>query len=92
MKAVADEILVRHVQDYWLARIGGASPYANVLEALAPSARERFPTALNLLAGPHRGAIIDVDQQRRVAATLAATSWGVERDVGRAVVQLWNAR
>lgn len=89
---IPDEILVRHVQDYWLARIGGASPYANVLEALAPSARERFPTALNLLAGPYQGAIIDVDQQRRVASTLATASWGVERDVGRAVVGLWNAR
>jgi len=92
MKIVPDEILVRHVQDYWLARIGGASPYANVLEALVPSARERFPTALDLLAGPHQGAIIDVDQQRRIAATLAAASWGMERDVGGAVVALWSAR
>lgn len=89
---IPDEIIVRHVQDYWLARIGGASPYANVLEALGPSARERYPTSLNLLAGPFQGARIDVGQQRRVASILAVSSWGIEQDVGRAVVEAWNAR
>lgn len=79
MKHLADDIIERGVQDYWLVRVGGGSPYANVLEALDPAARERFPTNLYVLAGPHQGCVIEPDQQRRIADTLAMRGRGIEK-------------
>jgi hypothetical protein len=92
MKELSDEIIERGAQDYWLARIGGGSPYANVLEALGPAACERFPTNICLLAGPYQGIVIKPDQQRRIANKLAERGCGIVKTFGAVASDNWRKR
>lgn len=92
MKRISDDVCVAGVQDYWLVRVGGGSPYANILEALGPAAGERHPTRLYVLAGPHQGAVIDPEQQERLIRRLAKVGRGVEQWDAEAAERLWKKR
>lgn len=92
MTELTDHDITSGVQNYWLVRIDGGSPYANVLDALGAVARARFEPHMYLLGGPYQGAKVSPAQYWRVAAQLARNGKGVERDRAVEALQIRACR
>jgi|LNFM01.1.fsa_nt_gb hypothetical protein len=92
MTELTDDDITSGVQNYWLVRIDGGSPYANVLDALGAAARARFEPDMYLLGGPYPGASVSPAQYWRVAVQLARNGKGVERERAAEALQIRSSR